>query len=67
MNKIFSISIAWFAAILISLVIVKLTSIGEVVFVISESHGMGVHSFDLITIIPMTVAALITVVKLKSD
>lgn len=67
MNKIFSISIAWFTAILISLAIVKLTSIGDVILVISESRGMGVHSFDLITIIPMTVAALITVVKLKSD
>lgn len=67
MNKIFSISVVWFLAIIVSLAVVKLTSIGEVIFVISESRGMGVHTFDLITIFPVSIAAVITIVKLKSS
>lgn len=65
-NKIMSIALIWFAAVAICVAIVKLTAIGDVIFVISETHGMGVHSFDLITIIPLTVAMILTISKLRS-
>ena len=65
-NKIMSIALIWFVAGAICVAIVKLTAIGEVIFVISETYGMGVHSFDLITIIPLTVAMLATIAKLRS-
>lgn len=59
--------IAWSTAIAISIAIVKLTSIGPVILTISETYGMGVHSFDLITVIPISIAFMYSLRVLKTD
>lgn len=64
MNKM-KLVIVWVVAFAIALFVVKGTKIGPVVFTISEKHGMGVHSFDLVAFIPMVVALLFTVKAIK--
>ena len=49
---------AWTLAGIVSLAIVKLTSIGPVILTISAERGWGIHTFDLITIIPAIAAAI---------
>lgn len=49
---------SWVAAGAVSLAVVKLTSIGPVILTVSAERGWGVHTFDLITIIPVTAAAV---------
>lgn len=49
---------AWAAAGVVSLAVVKLTSIGPVILTVSAERGWGVHTFDLITIIPVAAAAV---------
>lgn len=56
---------AWLATTLFAIGVVKLTSIGEVILVISEKRGMGVHSFDLIVFIPIILCIIFTVKQLK--
>lgn len=60
-----SIIFAWVASIIFAVGIVKLTSIGKVILVISEKRGMGVHSFDLIVFIPIAICAILTAKHLK--
>lgn len=64
-NQKHSIFFAWLATTLFTIGVVKLTSIGEVIFVISEKRGMGVHSFDLIVFIPIVFCIIFTVRQLK--
>lgn len=61
-----SILVAWIASIAFAIGIVKLTSIGKVILVISEKRGMGVHSFDLIVFIPIAICAVLTVKHLRN-
>lgn len=56
---------AWLVTTLFTIGVVKLTSIGEVILVISEKRGMGVHSFDLIVFIPIIICIIFTVKQLK--
>lgn len=62
-----SIFFAWLVTTLFTIGVVKLTSIGEVIFVISEKRGMGVHSFDLIVFIPIVFCIIFTVRQLKKS
>lgn len=55
----------WTLAIGACAAIVKLTSIGPVVFVISLDRGMGVHTGDSLILIPLTAAAAATFFILK--
>lgn len=54
-------AICWIASFIFAIAIVKLTSIGEVILVISEKHGMGVHVFDLVVFIPIIFSMIATV------
>lgn len=68
MTKVFEkITLAWFAAIAICIAIVKLTAIGPVILTISSKYGMGVHTFDLVTIIPVALATAFTVAKIRAS
>lgn len=58
---------AWVVAGTVSLAIVKLTSIGPVILTVSAERGWGVHTFDLITIIPATAAAVYSYKVLTAD
>lgn len=62
-NKLF---FAWVATIIFSVAIVKLTSIGEVILVISEKRGMGIHSFDLIVFIPIILCIIFTAKQVRN-
>lgn len=62
-----SIFFAWLATTLFTIGVVKLTSIGEVILVISEKRGMGVHSFDLIVFIPIIFCIIFTVRQLRNS
>lgn len=62
-NKLF---FAWLATIIFSVAIVKLTSIGDVIFVISEKRGMGIHSFDLIVFIPIILCIIFTAKQVRN-
>jgi hypothetical protein len=53
-------SLLWIAALVVSLALVKLTKIGPVIFVISAEHSWGVHSGDLLVVIPMLAALTVT-------
>lgn len=55
------IATAWAITLIISLIVVKGTSIGKVILVISEKHGMGVHTFDLIIAIPVVLSSIYTI------
>ena len=58
MLKIFSV---WGVAILICVAIVKLTAVGPIIFTSSATHGWGVHTGDLVTIIPLGLALAYTI------
>jgi len=58
MLKIFSV---WGVAILICVAVVKLTAIGPIILTISATHGWGVHTGDLVTIIPLSLALAYTI------
>lgn len=64
MFKIFSV---WGVAILICVAIVKFTAIGPIIFTISATHEWGVHTGDLVTIIPLGLALAYTIRKLQSN
>lgn len=57
----------WTLALACCVFIVKGTSIGPVIFVISDRFGMGVHIGDLLVIIPLAFAAFLTVVVTRPD
>jgi hypothetical protein len=46
----------WAACAVAAFVLVKVVKIGPVIFTISAEHGWGVHSGDLLVIIPVAVA-----------
>lgn len=50
----------WLLALAVAVFIVKGTSIGRVLLVVSEKRGYGVHVGDSLAIIPLLVAALWT-------
>lgn len=54
---------AWALALTASALIVKGTSIGPVILVVSESRGWGVHTGDSLILIPLGLAALYTMMK----
>lgn len=60
MKKTLAITLTWTTAAAACLAIVKLTSIGPVVFVISNELGMGVHTGDALVLIPLSLAAVAT-------
>lgn len=64
--SILKIALAWALTLAFALVIVKGTSIGEVILVISEKHGMGVHTFDLIVFVPALISLVYTAVVIKN-
>lgn len=39
--------------------IVKVLRIGPVIFVVSESHGWGVHTGDFLALVPLGIALLL--------
>ena len=51
----------WIAVSVVCLFIVKFTKIGPIVFSISIEHGWGVHSGDLLTLLPLMVGVIGTV------
>jgi len=57
--------LVWVSAIAVCIAIVKLTAIGPVILTISSRYGMGVHTFDLVTVIPITFASIFTFMKLR--
>lgn len=50
-------AVLWFIVGVVTIYIIKGTSIGEVIFTISASRGWGVHIFDLF-VFPIGAAAL---------
>ena len=52
--------LGWTAALATSLFIVKGTRIGPVILVVSEKHGMGVHTGDFLSLIPVAVMGAVT-------
>lgn len=58
--------LVWGITAAIIVFIVKFTRIGPVVFVISESHGWGVHSGDSLILIPFALATMLTVRSMKN-
>ena len=58
MLKIFSV---WGVAILICVAVVKLTAIGPIILTISATHGWGIHTGDLVTIVPLGLALAYTI------
>lgn len=59
-KKFTAITVIWVLALGACAAIVKLTSIGPVVFVISNELGMGVHTGDALVLIPLSLALLAT-------
>lgn len=52
----------WFAVGFVSVLVIKGTSIGEVVFTISASRGWGIHSFDLVVFLFGALASAFTII-----
>lgn len=52
--------LGWLAALATALFIVKGTKIGPVILVVSEKHGLGVHTGDFLALIPVSLASLFT-------
>lgn len=54
--------IGWIITFIFSTLVVKGTAVGPVILVISEARGWGVHTFDLITLIPIGFMCFLTYV-----
>ena len=62
----FKIASVWGVAILVCVAIVKLTAFGPVILTISAKHGWGVHTGDLVTVVPVGLALVFTVWKVRN-
>jgi len=53
--------IIWFVCGIAALALVKFTKIGPTIFTISAEHSWGIHSGDLLVVLPVAVAVIAAV------
>ena len=67
MKRVLILTAVWVAAFMLTVLWMKLTRIGPVVFVISERYGLGVHTGDVFGVLPLLTAAGLTWLTAKED